>query len=244
MTDLGVLGALFQTDWSAVRIYLRFLRLIGRCCVGRCAGAEVKGGRPGAEAAGGGAKPRGAPQKVRVCSQERRQRHGAARYRQGEFRSEGFSSFGPPPTPVGARHGRLVSGRLAGLRVSAGQARMTAEGGRGSLAGCDTRVTDGDAGFVAQNEAKRLEAVVKEKSTINQTNREQAAGYKEAVDDLKMQVGVERTLVRVINSTTCYGSSCANNGKAALNTPETLPLFSPCACVLNSPLRALNSPLP
>eukprot|EP00976_Prorocentrum_cordatum_P106455 1194453-Prorocentrum_minimum.AAC.1 len=28
--------------------------------------------------------------------------------------------------------------------------------------------------------------------------------------------------------TSFYGSSCANNGKGALNTPETLPLFSQC----------------
>eukprot|EP00976_Prorocentrum_cordatum_P106419 1194445-Prorocentrum_minimum.AAC.2 len=32
------------------------------------------------------------------------------------------------------------------------------------------------------------------------------------------------------DTTSFYGSSCANNGKGALNTPETLPLLSPC-CV-------------
>ena len=30
------------------------------------------------------------------------------------------------------------------------------------------------------------------------------------------------------NITSFYGSSCANNGKGALNTQEALPLFSPC----------------
>eukprot|EP00959_Pyramimonas_sp_CCMP1952_P192399 4023121-Pyramimonas_sp.AAC.1 len=30
------------------------------------------------------------------------------------------------------------------------------------------------------------------------------------------------------NTTLFYGSSCANIGKGALSTPETLPLFSPC----------------
>eukprot|EP00959_Pyramimonas_sp_CCMP1952_P413723 8668755-Pyramimonas_sp.AAC.1 len=28
--------------------------------------------------------------------------------------------------------------------------------------------------------------------------------------------------------TSFYGSSCADNGKGALDTPETLPLFTPC----------------
>eukprot|EP00959_Pyramimonas_sp_CCMP1952_P158360 3311837-Pyramimonas_sp.AAC.1 len=39
--------------------------------------------------------------------------------------------------------------------------------------------------------------------------------------------GVYRRAPRRHQTTSCYGSSCANNGKGALNTPETLPLFSP-----------------
>eukprot|EP00976_Prorocentrum_cordatum_P081227 1184303-Prorocentrum_minimum.AAC.1 len=31
-----------------------------------------------------------------------------------------------------------------------------------------------------------------------------------------------------INISSFYGSSCANNSKGALNTPETLPLLSTC----------------
>eukprot|EP00959_Pyramimonas_sp_CCMP1952_P164506 3439103-Pyramimonas_sp.AAC.2 len=35
------------------------------------------------------------------------------------------------------------------------------------------------------------------------------------------------TSIIYINITSFYGSSCADNGKDAFNTPETLPLFSP-----------------
>eukprot|EP00959_Pyramimonas_sp_CCMP1952_P287774 6018298-Pyramimonas_sp.AAC.1 len=38
---------------------------------------------------------------------------------------------------------------------------------------------------------------------------------------------VEELRVRALKQTSFYGSSCANDGKDALNTPETLPLFSP-----------------
>eukprot|EP00976_Prorocentrum_cordatum_P085564 1186149-Prorocentrum_minimum.AAC.5 len=47
------------------------------------------------------------------------------------------------------------------------------------------------------------------------------------------------------NITPFYGPSCANNGKDALNTPETLPRFSPCVQLPTfSHLRVLERVLP